>query len=251
MKLVHSLLLAFTPLLSLPFAAAVGQEAVQSQPSDKVASTDNVEAQEIIVIGLKDPFMLSRKQLNDMLRANGRHKPTYAPRSQLLLAVESLDGRPTSGTKIWLASSSTEIALPQDGLGRYILPEDHSELSDYELRTNFPRKKVAISLWVMSPDASHFDRPMGDLRLQCEVMWAAAKSTISPFVRALFVTAGACGSKRIAFYMRSSFPLASARLINGKEERALRVSRNQIAYLAPIYEDAVPNSARVKLKPLQ
>jgi hypothetical protein len=202
---------------------------------------------EIVVIGLKDPFALSRAQLNELLKAFYEKRGIYAPQAKLYVEIKDLGEGTPRGAQFVLRGKANDIALPADTAGRIYFPDSAPSGGPFDLSSNVARPRTGIAFWVMSPGSTPADRTMGDLRLQCEVMWAAAKSNVSPFVRGLFGAAGACHSSRIAFYFRSAVPLSSGTVVAGHRTMPITVGRNRLAYRAPIWDKSIANDARVRL----
>lgn len=203
--------------------------------------------QEIVVIGLKDPFTLKSKQVNEMLAAFYDKRATYAPRARLFVELKDLGDGLSEDTRFVLRGKGQEHVLPIDESKRIYFPDTKPIGGPFELASNVSKTRVGVALWVMSPGTKADSRTIGDLRLQCEVMWAAAKSTVSPIVRSMFGAAGACKSKRIAFYFRSAKPLSSGTVTTAGKSIPIQVGANHLAYRAPIWDKSVPNSATVKL----
>ena len=74
-------------------SAANGQQILSGGTSaqDNSVQTDNkVEANEIVVIGLKDPFVLTGRQLQNIVAAFVRGRPQYAPAARLAIEVKDI-----------------------------------------------------------------------------------------------------------------------------------------------------------------
>jgi hypothetical protein len=97
----------------------------------------------------------------------------------------------------------------------------------------------------LSPGTSDRERLLGDLRLQCQVDWAFARSETSIFARGIYSSAGGCTSKKFAYYVLANRPLAAASLRFGASAKPLQIFR-AASYRAPI-TDPLPNDARVVL----
>lgn len=199
---------------------------------------------EIVVTGFSKNFRLKGKQLAAALAAFGRNRPRLAPASQLFFVVKSESGGDLSGLELSLRSPEREIPLPLDAQSRFVLPPLPD--ADWALVANRRKGSIAISPTVLSPGTSEGNRLLGDLRLQCEVSWAMFKSEISVFERAMFSSAGGCGSRQFAFYVTTRQSIAEGRVADRERSLPLRLWGKN-SYRAPIGEKTIPNDARVVL----
>lgn len=219
-------------ILASPVIAATGR------PIEQV-STD-----EIVVIGSRDQFRLSSKQLKRALKAYAKGRPAYAPRSRLYFeASPGKAGRNLENVALTLRSKTRSVPVVLDAANRFALPDLAGE--DWELLANRRSDSLVITPLVMSPGTDEADRLLGDLRLQCDVMWAAMDV---PFVlRAGFDAAGGCRSSRIGFYFNSRRAIADATVSDGGVVKPVSVMKtDRRSYRAPVSDKTMPNSARVR-----
>lgn len=231
-------------------AVAQGLVASGSAAATQVSATDQAQAGgdgEIIVTGLRNPFRLSGKQLRSMIDAYRRSRPGMAPNAAFQFVVVPIGaGADLPGLQLSLVGK-TVVSLPIDSVTRVATIPDALPAGDYELVTNRRRGTLRLSPFIASPGTSAQERRIGDLRLQCEVMWAGVKSEIPMLVRMAFATAGACNSRRIAFYFRSETPLDAAVLFSDGRESPVPIALDRTGFRAPIYNKKVSNEARVRL----
>lgn len=219
----------------------------QTQLEDR--ARQGVEADEDIVInGIRNPAGVSAKQFSAMLRAFAKHKARYAPQSTFFITYDEPTGPGADPPALKLVSANESITLPVDVVNRRVeVPSGLAPKGNYRLTTNRSRKALDFSLLIASSGTGEDVRTLGDLRLQCEVMWAAVKEETTFLIRAAFGAAGACKSRRIAFYFPSPRPLSRAVLVHAGQQVPLELSPTRRGYRAPIYDQKLPSSARVQL----
>lgn len=220
-----------------------------SQTGETSAASAGTSGQEeVVVTGLRNPAGVTAKQLRAMLEAYNKNRARYAPQSTFYVTYDEASGADATLPAIKLVGRAATRVLPLDGNNqRVVLPTNLNAKDDYRLVTDRSRKALKVSLLIASPGTSIEDRSIGDLRLQCEVMWAAVKQETSFLLRAAFGAAGACKSSRINFYFGSPRVLDRAVLVHAGREVPLRIASDKRGYRAPIYDKTVPSSARVRL----
>jgi hypothetical protein len=204
-----------------------------------------LEEQEISVVGFRNPYKLTVKQLRGAARAYRKGKAVYAPASTLFFQVKTAEaGESLDGVTLTLRAADQSIPVPLDAASRFVLPELGSD--DWELVANRSRAGLIVRPVVMSPGTSEADRMLGDMRLQCEVHWAIEKQHMSVFARGAFGAAGGCKSSSFAIYARSDRPIADASVIDGVTSKPVQVLRDGYLFRAPLHDKKLPNSARVR-----
>jgi len=237
--------LAAAPLLPLlpllPVLPLFAPPAAARAPAPEAA----VEDQAISVVGFKNPYRLTVKQLRDAARAYRKGRPVYAPASILYFEVKpARPGESLDGVTLTLRSADRAIPVPLDSANRFVLPELGSD--DWQLVANRSRAGLVVRPVVMSPGTSEDDRMLGDMRLQCEVHWAIEKRHMSVFARGAFAAAGGCQSSSFAIYARSDRAIAHASVTAGPVSRPVQVLRDGYLFRAPLHDKKLPNSARVR-----
>lgn len=201
---------------------------------------------EIVVIGPRDQFKLASKQLKRASKAYAKGRPAYAPESRLyFVAWPGKVGPGLANLRLTLRSKTRSVPVALDAAHRFVLPDLAGE--DWELVANRRSEGLKITPLVMSPGTSDADRLLGDLRLQCNVMWAAENV---PFVlRAAFDAAGGCRSSKIGFYFQSKRAITDATVSTGGVVKPVHVMKaTPRFYRAPVSDKTIPNSARVRFR---
>jgi hypothetical protein len=229
----HGVALAALLLLALPAAVAAAQ------------STD-ADAGEILVVGFKNPYKLTHKELGGALAAYQKGRMTYAPDSGLYFEVKSSGGETLTGLQLSLAAGDESIPVELDGQNRFVLPALPG--GDWELKANRRRGGLIVKPLVLSPGTNEADRLLGDMRLQCEVTWAIERHHVSVFARGAFNAAGGCRSSKFAIYSRSERPLAGATVTSGAIMKPIQILRDRHLFRVPLHDKTLPHTARVRLQ---
>lgn len=201
--------------------------------------------EEIVVNGMRYPVVLTAKQVAGARKEFLKWQPSLAPAAALTFRIGLLSGVDRNGLELHLRSQDEDIPIPLIGGRTFVLPDPGP--GDWAVYANRAGKSLVIEPFILSPGTDEFNRRLGDLRLQCRVYWGATRSQTSLIVKAMYETAGGCGSKKFGYYVLSSKSISSATLIAGADERSLQVSRQRI-YRAPIADKAASNDSIVTLR---
>lgn len=204
--------------------------------------------EEIVVTGIAKPFKLTAKQLRRALQVYAKRRPTYGPASQLLFEVKPKAGAgDLSGLRLRLRSGDTVIPISLDSASRFVLPV--LPRGKWELVANRGAKGLRISPLVLSPGTTQSDWRLGDMRLQCEVVWEAfIKPELPLLARPVAAAVNACTSSRFGMFQRLDKRIASAAVDTGTTEKPVQLSKDRYSFRAPVYDKSLPNSARVRFR---
>lgn len=221
------MLILLTPLAAAPPAAAPPR------------------AEEIVVTGARKPLTLSAKTLARAARAHRKGRPVYAPQSRLSFEVRSgPDRRSLQGLTLTFRSKDKVVPVVLDADHRFVLPELPGK--GWKLVAN---RNVGVVPLVMSPGTSDADRMLGDLRLQCHVLWAMEKSELPIWARATAAAfGGLCTSPLLGYLEWSDRAIKTAFVTDGGLPRPLFVSSDRHAYRPPLYDKTLPHTARVRFR---
>jgi len=235
--------------LAVPFAM-IAASPVHAGPA-AVAQAEPAQSGDgdIVVTGLRNPFRLTARQLRAMVEANRRHRRQYAPAASFSFIVVPIDqGADLAGLQLSLVGKDV-IDLPIDPETRILtIPADVNPAGNYQLVSNRKHGALRLSPLITSPGTTARERRLGDLRLQCEVMWAGVKSEVPALARVAFSLAGACKSSRIAFYFHSDAPLRAATIDVRGSEIPIPIAGDSSGFRAPIYDRKLSNDTRVHLR---
>ncbi len=120
------------------------------------------------------------------------------------------------------------------------------------LRFDKSAAKASLLPEVRSAGATAQAVRLGDLRLQCEVLWALKKSEAPLMARMAFgAVGGPCHSSRIAMFTAFGQAIQSARLVEGERVLQLRASGKQhMSLLIPFHDTSWSNEAQVLIEPV-
>lgn len=201
-------------------------------------------AEEIVVYGIKNPYVLSAKQIADAAAAFDKWKSNLAPNGRLSFHVATVGAYRYDDLKLSFRSGNMTVPVLLDGNHSFSVPILGP--GKWFLVANRPRKSLIVAPLVMSPGTRDGDRLLGDLRLQCRVEWGYNRSRTSLVVRGLYSTGGGCESKKFGYYVSSRGRISDAQVKSATSSRRLKVL-NRRTYHAPIADKDLPDSARVVL----
>ena len=205
---------------------------------------DGAGTADIVVIGFSKPYKLSVEELRVAVVAYRQGKPVLAPASTLYFAVDGLDGQSLSGLRLALRSSGSTIPIALDDNQRFVLPDLGT--GKWDLVANRGRNGLSIRPIVLSPGTDAGDRRLGDLRLQCSVLWSIEKHHASLPMRAIFGAAGGCRSTKLALYTKTDRPIAEAFVLMDGKRTPVPVLSDRRTYRAPLGEKSLRDEARVR-----
>lgn len=173
-----------------------------------------------------------------------------APAASLRFSVRDPRHAPLTDLKLALVDDEDRLALPLDREETFALPAgSHFKGEGSWIVAN--RKSGTLDVYprVMSPEIPDDQRRLGDLRLECEVMWAMRKDTAPLFIRvAARLTAGICHSPNFALHKQVARKLAAAALVQGDRKESIALAKGGYAYIPPLYDRSWSDDARVVLE---
>ena len=216
--------------------------------STSTARPEEPPAEEVVVTGFSKPYKLTGKQLATALRVFRKHRPVYAPQGQLYFQVKRQAGRgDLSGLSLSLRSGARSVPLTLDAKSRFVLPPLQGD--DWTLVANRGAGRLSIMPVVISPGTSEEDVRLGDMRLSCEITWAAIVKPSLPFlVRGLAAAVPACRTSRVAMFVTGDRRIANASAVAGTKVVPLELSADRRDWRYPGYEKTLPNNARVRFR---
>jgi hypothetical protein len=209
-------------------------------------SSEEAVDKEITVIGLIDKHEFSAKALRSIQAAYAKYRHS-APQAPLRFRVEDAsksDGPP----RFWLSTGDDIVDLPISADGMVDL-SNMVITKDTKLSSN--RTKGRLRLWpeILSPNTSPNARRLGDLRLECRILWAVIKDEIPLPIKVTFAWVGnPCASKTIPINFPAPFTLSRAAVEYEGKTQSVPISKSG-GYRPPIYDKKLPNDAVVRLYP--
>jgi hypothetical protein len=241
--------LAAVLLLQALAAGARPQEPVlpplQAAPEDAPAAVSETLAS---VVGVRDlewkPYRAMLKGL-DAFKLFHKLAPDAEARFQLRpqTADASLDG-----LRLELRHGDAATFLPVMPDATFSLPRGTApEYAEAELALSRNRDAYRWRPSVRSPDVPRHARRLGDLRLECEMLWAIQKDELSGIVRNTARLVGdPCASALVPLRFPAPGKLAGATLVSGGRTIAVPVSADGASYQPPLHDTSWPDDALVR-----
>lgn len=206
------------------------------------------EVDEIVVTGFSKPYKLTGKQLAAALKAYAKYRPVHAPQGRLFFEVKRrTGGRDLGGLRLSLRSGERVVPITLDAASRFILPALPGK--NWELVANRGSGGIKISPLVLSPGSTETDRSLGDMRLQCEVTWAAFVKPELPFVlRGVAAAVNACHRSDFALMHGVDRKIAAANVVAGTSVTPIKLGATGMSFRYPGHDKALPNDARVRFR---
>jgi len=225
-------------LLAPPVAVSDAPRAVSAEPAP----------QDIVVTGLAKLTTLNAKEFARAVKAHRELRAVYAPQSRLMFEVlRGPQGRSLDGITLTLVSKDKTVPVALDADYRFTLPDLPGK--GWKLVANRREGNFGILPLVMSPGTGDADRLLGDLRLQCEVIWAMAKPDLPLLMRAFAGTLGGfCKGSVLPFMVWSDRTIADAWVANGALTRPVDVAQDRHAFRPPVADKTLPHTARVRFR---
>lgn len=173
-----------------------------------------------------------------------------APAASLRFSARDPRHAPLTDLKLALVDDEDRLALPLDREDSFALPAgSHFKAEGSWIVANRKSGNLDVYPRVMSPEIPDDQRRLGDLRLECEVMWAMRKDSAPLFIRvAAKMTAGICHSHSFALNKQVARKLAAAQLVEGDRKKSLPLAKSGYAYIPPLYDRSWSDDARVVLE---
>lgn len=206
------------------------------------------EVDEIVVTGFSKPYKLTGRQLAAALKAYRKYRPLHAPQGKLLFEVSRrIASRNPDPLRLSLRSGASVIPVALDASSRFVLPELAGK--GWELVANRGSGAIKIQPLILSPGSTEADRALGDMRLQCEVTWAAFVKPGLPFLlRGVAAAVNACHRSDFALMQSVDRKIAAASIVAGTSVTPIKLGTTGMSYRYPGHDKALPNWARVRFR---
>jgi len=178
--------------------------------------------------GVEDPSVRNpplkpyRQMLKGLDAFDDKHQ--LAPQAPLRFILVPEVERVAFGTiTLTIAGPNTSIAVPVAHDGGFTLPRDAAAAADNaDLVLNRKKDVLRWHADIHTPGVPDNARRLGDLRLECEVGWAASKDDTPFFLRgAVGLLGGPCHSPRAHPNYLPPRPVLSVTLVSGERQAAL------------------------------
>lgn len=217
-------------------------------PVTPQAAGDSPRGDEIVVTGSWKPMSLDAKELSRAVKAHGKLRGAYAPQSQLFFQVlRGPGGRSLDGLTLTFRSKKGSVPVLLDANRRFTLPEPPGK--GWKLVGNRRSGSFGVMPLVMSPGTADDDRLLGDLRLECQVLWEMGKPDLSIFMRATAsVLGGFCKGSVLPFFVWSDRLIGSASVSSRGLARSIYITEDRHAYRPPLHDKTLSHTSRVRVR---
>ena len=241
LSLLKAVLLALC-CLQLVAGTAMADEAVAATTAEETVRLHDVQVE-----GMRDPDWKSYKAMLQGLAAfDAKHQLAPTATLRFILSPRRPDV-PMQGISLRLESA--ESAVPVDIAPDYTFSLPVSEAAQQANAELVLNRKVKTVRWfphIRSAALAPNQRRLGDLRLECEVLWAIDYDTIPFLIRNMIrALGGPCHMSKGKFSFSAPAKLISATLVAGERRAPLEVSGYQ--FTPPLHEKSWADDSLIEL----
>ncbi len=204
----------------------------------------------IEVIGTAMPTEIPYKKILNGIEAYKAHQQ-YSPKSDLRFVIQSQNpGEVLSGLTASIKGAGLNLALDLDSNSIFQLPELRQPLTD-DIVITINRREGAILLrpYVQSQYSTPTRRRLGDLRLECEIIWAIEKDDLSLLERsAMRFIGGLCGSSKSKVTFHLVKKLRGANLVMDERKLPVLIDKTGYAFSPPLHDKSWSDDAFIELE---
>lgn len=223
--------------------------AQQAFPGDGAVTPPRVEVE---VRGTKDPDWKPFRTMFKGVAAFGANR-ALAPSAPLHFILRPIDPHASvEGVTMRLASEDSTLVIPVSAEGIFDLPDD-SVLghTDAELIRNLKKNTLRWRPFIRSPGLAPNQRRLGDLRLECTIIWAVDYEDVPFLIRNAFrLVGGPCKSSKISVFFDADRRLASAKILYGSREAPLVLGKDENTFLPPLADASWSDDAIIEMTPV-
>ncbi len=202
------------------------------------------------VIGTAMPTEIPYKKILNGMEAYKAHQQ-YSPKSDLRFVIQSQNpGEVLSGLTASIKGAGLNLALDLDSNSIFQLPELKQPLTD-DIVITINRRESAILLrpYVQSQYSTPTRRRLGDLRLECEIIWAIEKDDLSLLERsAMRFIGGLCGSSKSKVTFHLVKKLRGANLVMNERKLPVSIDKTGYAFSPPLHDKSWSDDAFIELE---
>jgi len=241
-------------LCSLVFLFALSAAlAAETQTKPEAEAIEELEV--VTVNGVTDPAFLPYASALKALAAFDKHRalaPAAMPRFKLVLKQQTIDPS-CAALALGLVGSEGAINIPLAADGSFTVPHETPLVGEgADLLLNRSRSLYRVFPDIRSPGVPGNARRLGDLRLECEMIWSYLKAELGLVTRTTLVAlGGACHTGLATFTFRAPARLSGAALVFGDRREALtarRLPNNGLGYAPPLHDRSWPDDTLVEFE---
>lgn len=213
-----------------------------------LADSDKLDADEIHVVGRTTNFTLDGKLLRKIEKQFREKRSIYAPQADLRYRIIATDMQKTDDIVISIEHGKQTTTIRPQANGFINLPATAFQKGAI-ITANKNTASIQLLPEVMSPQFSDDKRRMGDLRLQCRLMWILKSPSVPLPAKAAFgLAGGVCNSKKIAISFSTQLPIKKATLIRPNQEPRDIEVQDGSRYRPPLFDKEISNDSSIILR---
>jgi hypothetical protein len=220
------------------------------QPAADTDVKSDAPADVVEVSAVKDPEWRSYRVMLKALDAfDKNHAMAPDAKPDFIVAIKRA-GIKMSDVKLKILGEETalQIAIAEDGT--FILPREQKAVDeDAMMVVNQKKNDLRWHPYIRSPGVPAGMRRLGDVRLECEMLWAVEQDGMPFISRNTFrLLGGPCHSSKIQYFSAAAKPIVSAQLNEGGESLKLLVGRNRVSFAPPLYDKKWSDDALISFQ---
>ena len=235
-------------LLAL-FSLVAGSSIAQVAASASGADVPDLSAQTVEIKGVRDPELKPYAQVLLGVAAF-RKFHARAPATELKFVLRPHKPMSFDTVSLRLEGGTTSMPITIDHEGVFVLPVVQQAIDEgAELVLNQAKGSIRFRPYIRSPGLLPDQVRIGDLRLECEVLWAIEQQEASFVARNTFkLLGGPCASSKIRSIWSYAKPLKAATLVSGDRRIALPVFNSGLSYAVPLHDQSWDDAALVQVE---
>lgn len=209
--------------------------------------------QTVSVAGVRDPDLKTYKAFMAGMDAFDSHR-ALAPRADLRFLLTARNaGVKLDGLTMHISADDLDVPVVVSADGGFVMPRNREAVEkDAEVILNKKKGQLRWRPDVHSPNVPVDARRLGDLRLECEVLWAVSKLEMPSFQR-VFINAfdGPCNTKAVHVNYVAPKQLSAVVLEAGNRREKLDaewIENNGQMYVPPLHDRSWPDDTLVKFE---
>lgn len=202
------------------------------------------EESDITVTGTHS-YALDGKTLR-RIGASFRENRALAPNAPLAFRLSDSSGL-AAPLLLWVEDGDERIEIPGTTSGLITLPPQ-AFAPGARLHSNRRRGAISLRPEILSPGTSVWARRMGDLRLQCALIWAIESGSAPVAAKAMFaLSGGMCKSRKIDIFLQGPETMTGG-AVDGSPAGVKPVRVWQGRFAPPLQDRRLSNEAIVRLR---
>ncbi|PRC94639.1 hypothetical protein [Solimicrobium silvestre] len=237
MKRAIFLMIFFVQLFACEVHA---QSAASDVPSEENANT----TQTIEVRGIKDPEWKPYRIMLKGLDAFDKYH-SLAPKADLKFILRpQVPNMSITDVKLHIEANDVSIPIPISEEGTFVIPRNEAAAEqNAEMIINNKKKNTVLwAPYMRTPGIDINSRRMGDMRLECEIVWAVDQDDLPFIIRNIFrLGGGLCKSSHIGVSVLAPRQITSVTMISGARRESLPIGPGGKSFTPPLFDEKWDN----------